>query len=122
MSLYMTQFSYTPEAWAALVKNPEDRGPQLGAMLEKLGGRLISFYYCYGEYDGVAIYESPDETAAMAVVLAAIAPGHLKGTKTTVLLSVADAMKGMEKAGGIVYKRASSRRRHSRFDELGSGA
>ena len=104
MSLYMTQFSYTPEAWAALVKNPENREPQLSAMLEKLGGRLISFYYCYGKYDGVAIYESPDETTAMAGVLAAIAPGHLKGTKTTVLLSVADAMKGMERAGSIAYK------------------
>jgi hypothetical protein len=25
MATYMTQFSYTPEAWAALAKNPEDR-------------------------------------------------------------------------------------------------
>ena len=25
MPLYMTQFAYTPEAWAALVDNPEDR-------------------------------------------------------------------------------------------------
>jgi hypothetical protein len=25
MPLYMTQFAYTPEAWAAIVDNPEDR-------------------------------------------------------------------------------------------------
>ena len=25
MPLYMTQFAYTQEAWAALVDNPEDR-------------------------------------------------------------------------------------------------
>ena len=25
MPLYLTRFSYTPDAWASLVKNPEDR-------------------------------------------------------------------------------------------------
>jgi len=25
MPLYLTRFSYTPETWAKLIKNPEDR-------------------------------------------------------------------------------------------------
>jgi len=44
MALYMTQFSYTPEAWAALMKKPEDRSVPLKALFEKLGGRLIGMY------------------------------------------------------------------------------
>lgn len=103
MSLYMVQFAYTPEAWAALVKNPEDRGAPVKALMEHLGGRMVDIYYCFGEYDGMVILEAPDETTAMTVVLAAIAPGHLKATKTTVLFSVEQAMKAMGKAGAIVY-------------------
>ncbi len=103
MTVYMTQFSYTPEAWATLVKNPEDRGAPVKAMIEKLGGRFLSIYYCFGEYDGLVIYEAPDETTASAAALAATTAGHLKATKTTVLLTVEQAMEAMCKAGGIVY-------------------
>ena len=103
MPIYMTQFSYTPEAWAALVKNPEDRRAPLEAMYKKLGGRLICLYYSFGEYDGFVIGESPDHKIASAGILSAIAPGHLKATKTTQLLTVEEAIEAMGKAGEIVY-------------------
>ena len=83
MATYMTQFSYTTEAWAALTKKPEDRGKIFAALVEKLGGRLLNIYYCFGEYDGIVIVDFPDDTSTVAAVLAAIAPGHLKATKTT---------------------------------------
>ena len=103
MALYMTQFSYTAEAWAALMKKPEDRSVPLKALCEKLGGRLIGMYYCFGEYDGVAIIEAPDNSAQMTALLAVIAPGHLKATKTTVLFTVQEALQVLTKAGGITY-------------------
>ena len=98
MPLYMTQFAYTSEAWKALVKKPEDRGKVFGELIEKMGGSLVSMYYCMGEYDGMVIYEAPDETTAAATVLSAVSPGHLKTTKTTVLLRVENTMKAMNKA------------------------
>jgi uncharacterized protein with GYD domain len=103
MPLYMTQFAYTPEAWKALVKKPEDRGKVFGELVEKMGGRLVSMYYCMGEYDGLVIYEAPDESTAMATVLSAISPGHLRATKTTVLLSVDDTMVAMNNAKAEAY-------------------
>ena len=103
MPLYMGQFAYTREAWADMVKNPEDRSAPVKALAEKMGCRLIGFYYCFGEYDGLVILEAPDETTAMSFVLAAIAPGHLKATKTTVLFTVEQAMEAMGKAGAIVF-------------------
>ena len=103
MPLYMTQFAYTPEAWASLVKKPEDRAAALRVLVEKMGGHLISFYYCFGEYDGLAITEAPDEKTVLAAVMAAVTPGHLKATKTTVLFTVEDAMGAMRKAGGVMY-------------------
>ena len=103
MSLYMTQFSYTPEAWAALAKNPEDRSIPVKALFEKLGGRMIGMYYCFGEYDGVIIGEVPDNVTQMAAALAGISPGHVKAIKTTVLFSISEALEGLNKSGAIAY-------------------
>lgn len=103
MPLYLTQFSYTAEAWKALVKKPEDRGKVFGELVEKMGGRLVSMYYCMGEYDGLVIYEAPNETTAAATILSAISPGHLRATKTTVLLNVEDIMAAMNKANAEAY-------------------
>ena len=37
MPLYMTQFSYTPEAWATLSQNPEDRSAAVREAAESMG-------------------------------------------------------------------------------------
>jgi uncharacterized protein with GYD domain len=104
MPLFMSQFSYTPEAWAALTRNPEDRRPQLRQMTESLGGRLIDVYYSFGEYDGLTISEYPDETAATTGVLAAIGPGHIKSIKTTLLLTVEQTLEALKRANGLTYR------------------
>ena len=104
MPLYMTQFAYTPEAWAAFVKKPEDRRAVFRDLVEQMGGRVLAFYYCFGEYDGVAIFEAPDERAATATILTATAPGHLKATKTTVLISVEDTIEAMREASPERYR------------------
>ncbi len=105
MPLYMSQFAYTPEAWAALTRDPQDRSAAVGALMESMGGRLVAFYHSFGEYDGVIVFESPDDTSAAAGVLAAVSPGHVKAIKTTTLLSVEDAMEAMRRAGGVTYRR-----------------
>ena len=103
MALYMTQFSYTSEAWAALVKNPEDREAAVRALAEKMGGQVQNLYFSFGEYDGVVLMEAPDETTALAILLAAVTPGHLKATKTTVLIPMKETMAAMGKAAEVVY-------------------
>jgi len=100
----MLQATYTPAALAALTKNPENRAEKAGALLEKLGGRLLTFDYCFGEYDVVGIFEAPDETTASAFSLAVTSAGHLKAIKTTPLLSVEQAMEAMRKAGAQTYR------------------
>ena len=104
MALYMTQFSLTAEGWAALVRNPEDRSVALKALAEKLGGRFLGLYYTFGEYDGLTLSDYPDNATSMAAVLAAIAPGHVRATKTTALLTVGEAMEAMTKAGSVGFK------------------
>ena len=107
MAIYMNQFSYTAEAWASLTKNPADRSVRLSQMAQQFGGRLLGLYYCFGEYDGVAIFEAPDDTTVSAVVLAAVTAGHLKTSKTTKLFTVQETMEMMRKAGSVTYQAPS---------------
>ena len=104
MAYFMTQFSYTSDAWAQMVKNPQDRSEVVRPLIEKMGGKLLGFYYSFGEYDGLIITEAPNEKAVVASLMAAISAGHLKTVKTTVLFSNKDAMEAMKKAGEFAYQ------------------
>jgi uncharacterized protein with GYD domain len=107
MATYMTQFSYTSQAWAALVKNPEDRGEAVGKLLSSMGARLISLHFSFGEYDGLIITEAPDDITVAAAVVAAVSPGHVKAIKTTRLFTSQEGMEIMRKAGGQSYRAPS---------------
>ncbi len=104
MPHYMLQFAYTAETWAALTANPHDRSEPVNALAQKFDSRLIDLYYTMGDYDGVVIVEAPDDTTAMAFVLAAVAPGHLRAFKTTKLIPPGEAVEAMRKAKGIGYQ------------------
>jgi uncharacterized protein with GYD domain len=102
----LTQFAYTPEAWVALARNPEDRGEAVRRLMEHVGGRLVAFYNSFGEYDGLFIYEAPDEVTAAAAEVAGISAGHVKAVKTTTLLSAEHGMEAMHRAGAATrYQR-----------------
>ncbi len=103
MALYMIQGAYTAEAWATMTKHPQDRSVAASELAQKLGGRMIGVYYCFGEYDVIALFEATDESAAMAMAMAVITPGHLKAIKTTRLFTVEETMEAMRKAGSVTY-------------------
>jgi uncharacterized protein with GYD domain len=72
-------------------------------VLEQLGGRFVHAFLAFGDYDVVAICETPDNVSQSAFSLAAYATGHLTSVKTTPLVTVEDGMKAMGKAGAIAY-------------------
>ena len=104
MPLYMTQFAYTSEAWATLTDNPEDRSVAVRELLETQGGRLIGWYLSFGEYDGLLIYEAPNDATAGALILAAARRGHLRATKTTPLFTSEESMVMMRRAGATAFR------------------
>jgi uncharacterized protein with GYD domain len=104
MALYMIQGTYTAEAWAAMAKNPQDRRSPIREVAQKLGGRLIDIYYCFGEYDVIVLAELPDDNAALTTAIAGITPGHLKAYKTTKLFTVEETMEAMRKAGSLTFQ------------------
>lgn len=104
MALYMTQFSYTPEAWSKMIKNPQDRLAALKELAGKFNSKVIGFYYCNGEYDGLVILDSPDDQTANALLFSVIAAGHVQHLKTVHLYTMDDVIASLKKAGSASYK------------------
>ena len=105
MPMYLTRFRYTPEAWARLVRNPEDRRAAARQYIESVGGKLHGFWYAFGDHDGYNLWEAPDNVSMAATVIAIGAGGALASCETTVLLTVEETLAALEKASAIVYRR-----------------
>lgn len=104
MAHYMIVASYAPETIAAFIKNPEDRAVYVSRLAQSMGGRLEAFYFTFGDYDVVAIFEVPDTVTMAAISMAASASGAFKSIKTTVLIPMNEAVEAMRKAGTIGYR------------------
>ena len=108
MPSYLLQVAYTPEAWAAMVKKPQDRAKAVDGAVKKLGGRVEGFWVAFGDYDIVGVIEMPDNVAAAAFAVAIAAGGACKSVKTTPLLSIAEGVDAMKKASSTGYKPATA--------------
>jgi uncharacterized protein with GYD domain len=108
MPFFMCQFAYTPEAWTSMTKNPQDRSKPVGELTQKLGSRVVGLYYYFGDFDGVLIFEAPDEITANAVIVATMAPGHLRVTRTSRLFTPQETMEIMRKAGNVNFSNEPS--------------
>ena len=104
MPQYLTRFSYTPETWARLIKNPEDRRDAARQYVEKAGGKLHGFWYALGEHDGYCLWEAPDNASIAAVSIAISAGGALSAMQTTALLTVEETLSALKKAAKIKYR------------------
>ena len=101
MPMYMTQFSYSTESVKGLVHKPHNRREAAAKIFEAAGGSLKELYYCFGEYDGVAITEFPANTDLAAAALVVGASGAFSKIHTTALMEMDEAVKAMEKAHSI---------------------
>jgi uncharacterized protein with GYD domain len=104
MPTYLTKFSYTPEAWARLIENPEDRRKAAQEYIESVGGKLHGFWYAFGEHDGHTLWEAPDNVSMAAVALAIGSGGAVTSLETTVLMSIEETIEALGKAGQIKYR------------------
>ncbi len=105
MPMYLTRFSYSPETWAKMIKNPEDRRAAAQQYIESVGGKLHGFWYAFGENDGYNLWEAPDNVSMAATALAIGAGGALSSIQTTVLLTVEETLAALERASSITYRR-----------------
>jgi len=106
MTLYMYQASYTAESMAAQIKDPADRIEAVRPSLEAMGGKLLAAGYPFGDYDVLVVYEAADDTVAASFAMAVAAGGAVSSAKTTRLLTGAEWVESLRKAGGSSYRPA----------------
>jgi uncharacterized protein with GYD domain len=103
MALYLFSFGYTAEAWASLMEGPEDRRDMLASRLFGFGGKLHGFWYCFGDDDGYALAELPDNVSAAAVSVAVQATGSFRHLKVTTLMTAEEMIEATSRAGSFAY-------------------
>ena len=87
MPTYLWQATYHGDGVKGLLKEGgTKRRASIQQVVEKAGGKLLAFYYAFGEWDVVGMAEFPDHATATAVSLAVNATGAVQ-LRTTVLLS-----------------------------------
>jgi uncharacterized protein with GYD domain len=104
MAHYLLQVTYAPEAWAALVDEPQSRTESVQLAVEQLGGSVHSTWLAFGEYDVISIFELPDNVRAAAISMAISAGGAVKAIKTTPLMTWEEGVEAMREAAQAAYQ------------------
>ena len=109
MPLYMATFGYSPETWSSLIKSPENREETVRRIMDEAGCKLHHLWYAFGDADGFAVIEAPENATAAGVVLAITASGAFRSFKTTVLMTMEETLEALDKAGSITYSAPGAR-------------
>ena len=108
MPFYLHQWSYKDEQVKRLVVEPDDRADVVRIATEAFGGTLHSFFYCFGQYDGVAISEFPDSETALACLMSIFGQGRVHAVHTTTLFTAEAGLRAMRQAHEVVGRRQTS--------------
>ena len=95
MAHYLVQLTYSADAWAAQLRNPQNRVDVTRPLFDRLGIRIESVYYTFGDYDLVIVVEAPANVNAAALSLAVTASGACKAVQTTPLMTIEEGIAAM---------------------------
>ena len=104
MAQFLVEVGYTSEAWATLVKTPQDRSQIVQTAVQNLGGRIERVWLSFGEYDAVVIVDMPDTISVAAFSMAVAAGGSCRSVKTTPLLTALEGIEAMKRAASSGYR------------------
>jgi len=85
------------------VSSPEDRSGVIKDLVESVGCQIITFGYCFGDYDFVGVFEFPDNTTAASLVMTVASTGSITNAEITVLIPIADGFAAAQKARDMTY-------------------
>jgi uncharacterized protein with GYD domain len=99
----MSTFEYKPEVWAELVHSPENRTETVTRILDDAGCKLKGLWYAFGNSDGFALIEAPDNVTGASISIAINASGAFRKFETTVLMTQDELLKALNKAQDVAY-------------------
>jgi uncharacterized protein with GYD domain len=77
MATYITLFGWTDQGIRG-VKDTGKRAEKFKAMVKKAGGTVRNIYWTMGRYDGVIIFDAPDDETATALLMQAGSLGNVR--------------------------------------------
>ncbi|MCL4861295.1 MAG: GYD domain-containing protein [Caldilineaceae bacterium] len=107
MARYLIEATATPQTYAAMVKNPQDRAEAIRAMYARFGWRLESYFFGVGTGKHYSVFECDeplDATTIEALWIAAWAPGSVTSMTITQVLTSAEMVEALKKAGDMGYR------------------
>ncbi len=103
MGLYLTTARLTPESFKAMATGAQDRREVLGDMMSKVGGKLLGYYFAFGDSDVVVISEAPDNVSIASMLMAVAGSGSVSDVNTTVLMSYEEGIEAIKRSAGVAY-------------------
>jgi uncharacterized protein with GYD domain len=104
MAKYMVLFNFGSDAIRRFVASPSDRTAVVKELVESVGGSLECYYWMFGQYDGMAVFEMPDADTAAATILAIASSGAFTRLETHQLIAASDLTSIAKRARGIAYQ------------------
>ncbi|MBB5471125.1 uncharacterized protein with GYD domain [Paraburkholderia sp. CI2] len=102
MSFYLHQWSYKDAQIKSMLLEPDDRAEVVRTATEAFGGTLHHFFYSFGEFDGVAISEYPDNETALASLMSIFAQGRINNVRSTLLFTAEEGLNSLRKAREVI--------------------
>ncbi len=98
MAHYLLRWQFKDATAKAMVDKPQDRTGPATSLIEGFGGKLLCYYFAFGDYDGVGICEFPDPVSVAACSMRAASTGAFARFETVALLTATEAEAAMRKA------------------------
>ena len=79
MATFITTITFTQQGIEGVAESTK-RAAALKASAKKMGVKITDIYWTLGDYDGVLIFEAPDDETAAAMLLHLGATGNVQTT------------------------------------------
>lgn len=104
MPTYLIQSILTPQTWAKLIENPEDRRIASEEGARRYGGKVLGYWYAFGDYDVYGVAEMPDGITAAMMQAVVSAGGAYSRVKVTQLVTVEEMLEALRRAKTFAYQ------------------
>jgi len=78
MPIYVSLVNFTHDGLKTMKDKGVARADMVKKNVESLGGKMLHAYYCLGQYDVVAIWDFPNNRAAMKAGVLNASMGHIR--------------------------------------------
>ena len=103
MTKFMVLYTFKGETLRDFMKRPTDRAAAVDEAARSVGGRLESYYWMLGQYDGFAIVDLPDSSAAARLAVTVGSTGAFTHVETHELFSSEEVLRLMSGSQDVTY-------------------